>query len=99
MDISSYLTMSCKYRPVLEYDSDFRTPTFGDEQTIPCFRYGDKVNLFTSDTRDTLSDQTYLLVRKVHPGDLIDDQVVKSCFEYPDFDGSLQLFEVKVTAE
>lgn len=99
VDIGSYLTMKCRYKAVSEVDPEFRTPTFGEEQEKPCFKYGDKVNVLTADTKDVLSDQTYLLDFRPSPGDLIDGQVVKSVYEYPDFDGSDQLFEVKVTAE
>lgn len=99
MDISSDLTMKCTYQPVSGLDPEFRTPTFGAEEEKPCFRYGDKVNIITADTKDVLSDQTYLLDFRPNPGDLIDGQVVKSVYEYPDFDGSDQLFEVKVTVE
>ena len=99
MDINEYLTMKCTYAAVSEYDSEFRTPTFSAEEEIPCFKYGDKVNLYTPDTRTSLSDQTYLLAQRVNPGDKIDGQIVKSCFEYPDFDGSDTLFEVKVALE
>lgn len=99
MDIESYLTMKCLYKPVLEQDAEFLTPTFGEEVEKPCFKYGDRINIFTADTKDSLSAETYLMSFRPNPGDLIDGQVVKSVYEYPDFDGSDQLFEVKVTAE
>lgn len=97
-----FLTMTCNYTPVTELDAEMLTPTFGTPEEIPCLKYGDKTKLWTAETKDTVSDQVYLLDRKVNPGDIIDGQVVVNCFEYldrPGYGTEVGLYEVRVTVK
>lgn len=99
MDIESYLTMKCVYEKRIPEDAEFMTEEFAAAREIACFRYGDRINLLTSDTVDRLSAQTYLVVEDVKPGDKIDGQLVSVVNDVPDFDGSNQLHEVHVSAQ
>lgn len=94
MDYDSYLSMQCIWRAKLAEDPDTLLSTYDEPTVLKCFKYGSNVFERNQRSEAIVNEQTYILNKRVNTGDLIDDQVVRSVYEIPDFDGHIQLYRV-----
>lgn len=94
MDIEKYLTYEVIWKPCLGEDPDTMMLSYGEDQTIKCFRYGKTVYVRDGESTAVESAQVYLVTDKVKPRDILDGQVVKSVNMYPEsWDSRQEIYE------
>ena len=94
MDYEPYMVMTSKWKKKTGQDPDSLMPTYSSKSTtIKCFKYGKTIFIRGTTSNTTISAMAYVITDPVKVGDILDDQVVKSVDNIPDFDGTFPLFQ------